>query len=120
MEKAVTLILTNDENQVLGVSRKTDHNDFGLVGGRVEEYDFDLITAIERETKEETGLEIFNVSLIHAEEWGGYEQYTFVADYHGRIYTEEPHVVKWLDPSELLKGSFGEYNKKVFEKLNII
>lgn len=36
MKEAVQVVILNDEGEVLAVSRKHDHNDFGLVGGSIE------------------------------------------------------------------------------------
>ena len=49
--------MENPIDIILGVSRKNDHNDFGLVGGSVEENET-FEEAIIREVKEETGLDI--------------------------------------------------------------
>lgn len=122
MKKAVCVII-EQEGKILGVSRKDDHNDFGLVGGKVEDSDPDIEFAIIRETKEETGIDIFNLELLDTREWGGYIQNCFKAEHRGYInydMDKEPHIVKWIDPKDILNGSFGEYNEMIFRKLNII
>ncbi|SRR6266403_390016 len=119
MKKSVCVILFN-ENKILGVSRKHDHNDFGLVGGKKEEYDNDVEDTAIRETKEETGLDIYNLELVDSCVYGGYDTYCFYADYKGEINTEENHVVKWLEPIDLTKGSFGDYNLERFKQLGIL
>ena len=78
MKHAVQVVLLNEDNEVLAVSRKDDHNDFGLIGGKVDEEDYypsdecdsTNIRAAIREVKEETGLDIkglymFGVFSMH-------------------------------------------------------
>ena len=118
-KKAVQAVLLNKEGQVLAVSRKTNHNDFGLIGGKVDPEDKDdLVAAIKREVKEETGLDIHNIKLIYTSEWDARTQYTFLADWSGEIYTTEPHVVKWTGFQEIINGTFGDFNIEVAKVLN--
>lgn len=118
---AVSIVLINEHNQILGVSRKHDHTDMGLVGGKVDPEDnFDLVAAAIRETKEETGLDIFDLEIIYAANWGNFMQWTFLAKWKGEIYTEEPHVVKWIDAQTLVQGSYQDFNLEVLTSLNQI
>jgi hypothetical protein len=114
---------------VLGVSRKDNHFDFGLPGGKVdpEDSDFDptqfesaLHKACQREVKEETGLDIdmSTAEMVFAMHKDGYMGYTFyVKDWSGEINYDEPHVVDWKPFEVLIHGSFGLYNKMVKESL---
>lgn len=113
------VVLINPEGLVLGVSRKDNHNDFGLIGGRMEDIDNDdpIETAI-RETREETGLTITNLRLVFAIHKGGFMGFTYIADYEGDINHNEPHVVKWVEFKTLVRGSFGRYNQLVAESLD--
>ncbi len=127
MIKSTVALIFHKENKhyptdvILGVSRKYDHNDFGLPGGKLEEGET-YEECICREVKEETGLtvtsckEIFERSGIHK----GREIFgkTFLCEVEGEIHTDEPHVVKWVDWDTLFNGSFGEYNKALFDHLN--
>ena len=62
---AVCVIIQNDEGKILGVSRKDDPNMFGLAGGKVDPEDgTDYESAIIRECKEETGLDIYDLVEI--------------------------------------------------------
>ena len=118
---ATNLILIDKENnKVLGVSRKNNHHDFGLIGGKLNKGETPIEAGI-REAKEETGLDVENFILIdNSYADFGYEVFTYMVDYSGEIYTDEPHVVKWCNPIELTTGTFGEYNKMIFEKLKLL
>ena len=118
MNGTVQVVLLNPDGLVLGVSRKTDHNDFGLVGGSLEDYDKTPELGAIRETKEETGLDISNLRLIYVKTSSdGRIGYTYLADWTGDIAYDEPHVVKWTTFSELIKGSFGRWNLEVYHSL---
>jgi len=117
--KTAQVVLLNEDGLVLGVSRKTNHNDFGLAGGKMEDIDNDNpMAAAIRETKEETGLDIYDLNLIFAIHKGGNMGYAYLAKYSGEINHNEPHVVKWVPFSTLIQGSFGKYNKLVSESLD--
>lgn len=120
MRGTVQVVVINPEGYILGVSRKEDHTDFGLVGGSLEDYDATPEEGAIRETFEETGLKISNLRLIYAKSKGGRMGYTYLADYEGEIdydVEKEPHVVKWTVFDEVLKGTFGDWNKQVFQSL---
>jgi 8-oxo-dGTP pyrophosphatase MutT (NUDIX family) len=113
MKYAVQVVLLNNKQEVLAVSRKDDHTDFGLIGGKVDPEDKGLEEAMVRECKEETGLDITNFVLIFSMHKDGYMGYTYLADWEGDIFTTENHVVKWVAFEEIYKGSFGKWNKLV-------
>ena len=117
MKISTQVVLINPEGLVLGVSRKKDHNDMGLVGGKMEPEDKTPEDTAIRECKEETGLDISNLRLVFAIHKDGFMGYTYLADYTGEINHSEPHVVKWIPFERLILGSFGKYNKLVFESL---
>ena len=112
------VVLINEEGLILGVSRKDNHSDFGLIGGKMDEEDNGnpMVTAI-RECKEETGLDIFDLQLVFAIHKSGNMGYTYLAKYSGEIHHNEPHVVKWVPMQVLINGSFGRYNEMVSESL---
>jgi ADP-ribose pyrophosphatase YjhB (NUDIX family) len=116
-KQAVQIVLLNEVGEVLAVSRKDNHKDFGLVGGKVDPEDATPEDAAIRETKEETGLDITNLRLIYATHKNGRMGYTYLADYTGEIHTDEPHVVKWTPFETIIKGTFGYWNKCVSESL---
>lgn len=118
MKKSAQVVILNKAGLVLGVSRKTNHNDFGLPGGKVDPEDKDEMAAAIREVKEETGLDIYDLQLVFVMHKNGYMGYTYIAKYSGRIKHNEPHVVKWVPFDVIMRGSFGKFNKLVAESLN--
>lgn len=62
--KAVCALILRPNNKVLAVSRKTDLNNFGLPGGKVELMESEL-EALIREVKEETGLKLTEVYYLY-------------------------------------------------------
>jgi 8-oxo-dGTP pyrophosphatase MutT (NUDIX family) len=119
MKIAAQAVLINEDGYILGVSRKDNHKDFGLPGGRMELEDSNepRLTTF-RETLEETGLKISDLELVLAIHKYGFMNYTYLAKYSGKIEHNEPHVVKWVDMETLINGSFGQYNKLMAESLN--
>lgn len=121
MKYSVQAVILNDNGEVLAVSRKNDHNDFGLAGGKVDPEDESMEIALSREVYEETGLSIDTktMELVFAIHKDGYMGYTYlIKDWSGKIQTDEPHVVKWTYFAEIMTGSFGRYNCLVGESLN--
>lgn len=120
MKESVHLVLLNDNGEILSVSRKNNHNDFGLIGGKVDETDNSRFDALIRETKEETGLTIYekDLTLVFAMHKNGYMGYTYLCKYwEGNIETNEPHIVKWTNFTTILNGSFGDYNIQLMSSL---
>jgi 8-oxo-dGTP pyrophosphatase MutT (NUDIX family) len=112
------VVVLNESGQVLCVSRKEDHNDFGLPGGKIEKSDESNKAAAIRETLEETGIVVTKATLIYAEHRRGAMGYTYLAtEWEGEIGTDEPHIAKWGDFTELVAGTYGEWNLKVFKSL---
>lgn len=127
MKYSVQAVILNDKGEILSVSRKNNHNDAGLPGGKVDELDHQhgiygpFEAALIREVKEETGLNINmeTAELVFAIHKDGYMGYTYlIKDWSGEIQTDEPHVVKWTYFAEIMTGSFGRYNCLVGESLN--
>jgi len=127
LKQTVSAVLLNKKGQVLAVSRKHDHNDMGLPGGKVDSTDPSLKEAIKREIKEETGLNINTSTMVRLitmpndmsgnKYWGN----TYlVLDWSGKIETDEPHVVKWTSFDEIIDGSFGTWNVLVQASLKVL
>lgn len=110
-------------NKILSVSRKSNHNDFNLFGGKLEN-DETWEEALIRECYEETGYSI-NIIPIYYEAMCDdtlVRTYICVAkeSYSELDYPEKDlAVVKYLPPSALTEGAFGEYNSKLFKHFNI-
>jgi len=120
---SVCVLILNDDDLILGVSRKDDHNDFGLPGGKIEPGETPE-EAIIREVKEETGLTLRGSfrCMMHDcfdKKNGMKPCVVFAAKATGEISYDEPHVVKWVTAKTLTEGTFGDFNKKTFEFLNI-
>lgn len=118
MVKAVCAIILNENNEILSVSRKDNHKDFGLVGGMVEVLETSE-QALIREVKEETGLQVLAYEPVFEKD----NVVTYFVKTSGELHTEEPHVFKYVNVSktsnELFTGSFGEYNKELFSTIEL-
>lgn len=128
MEKKIAVVaLIYKENDfsgdILAVSRKDNHNDFGLPGGKIEDCDKTIFHGLVREVKEETGLIINRGEPIFTREDNEYIAIVFLVtesqwDLDHVINPNETGVVKWTDFETIKKGSFGHYNTKLEEHLN--
>jgi len=117
--EAVQIVIVNPDGLVCLVSRKHDHNDFGLIGGKVDPGESPRQAAV-RECMEETGIEISNLRLVFSMHRKGRMGYTYIADYNGEIdynKEKEPHVVKWAKMVEATTGSFAHWNKMVIDSM---
>lgn len=118
---SVQVVILNERGDVLAVSRKDNHSDMGLVGGKVDPEDASLEDALIRETKEETGLDIRKEDLVQIFSMykDGYMGYTYLCEkFEGEVETDEPHVVKWVNFQEVCEGKFGQWNLMVRESLD--
>jgi mutator protein MutT len=106
------VILLNGDN-VLCVSRKYDHNDFGCPGGKIEPGESPEEGAI-REVMEETGLRISHLRKIYSTYYESLDQLAiaYLAEWEGEISTTEPHIVKWGTWEDLKSGSFKDFNEQ--------
>ena len=98
------------ESELLGVSRKDNHELFGLPGGKVDPGE-DTYTAMKREVFEETGLIVDRaIPLFFREEEGFLAVVYLVTEWCGEVSTTEMGIVEWVDFEVLKRGSFAEYN----------
>ncbi len=117
MKYAAVVYLENPEGLILGVSRKHNHDDFGLPGGSVEPGESFSDAAI-REVMEETSLHIFDLVKIFQRENSDVQVHCFSAKYDGEAKSVENAVVKWVSRETLVSGSFGTYNKDLFDYID--
>ena len=110
------LIYSGDlfHSKVLVVSRKDNHNDFGLPGGKCDPEDPSCLEAMKREVYEETGLVVEKAYPFYFRDDGEFVGLTYLVTlYTGIIHKtsdKETGLVKWSDFNELKNGSFGKYN----------
>ena len=111
------LVVYRNSCEFLSVSLKEDHTDFNLPGGKVELGEELIQTGI-RETREETGINVYNLEYLYEALDDNYQVVTyFTHNYDGNIYTKENHKVKWLPLYELTNSKkWPEYNSTIYDK----
>lgn len=124
MKIAVCAIIPDEKGNILSVSRKNDHEDWGLPGGKYDPEDRSLEDCIIRECLEETGYHIEIIDpLYFKQQDNDFIVYTFIcklkSDDKEMVSELETGKVDFINPSYLLKGSFKEYNKNCFKFFNI-
>lgn len=114
-----SLALIKRGNHYLGVSRKDRPSDIGLPGGKREPGE-SFHDCLVREVLEETGYHV----RVESNPWfkaveGEYNCITMIATIINhepeQIAPSETGVVGFFSKQHFLDGSFGEYNKKMFE-----
>lgn len=126
-QRIAACALVIKDGKVLSVSRKDNPNDFGLPGGRAEDWEYIPDAAI-RELKEETGLIAIwrsarTPQLVHeGYSSDGWYTYTYlITEWEGDINTTEAGKIAWLSPEELMtNSSFSAYNRAVFEAIGLV
>ncbi len=111
MPKGACLFIIKD-GLVLAVSRKDDHTNFGLPGGKIEPGETAYEAAI-RETLEETGIKCTAADFLYATP----SATTFIASvWSGEPYSTEEGLVKWVEPDVITLGTYGYYNDQVLKE----
>jgi 8-oxo-dGTP diphosphatase len=113
--------------KVLAVSRKNNHADLGLAGGKIEPGESPT-EALVRELREETGLTALGFIPIF-EDWCRVEngkvkpaRVYLVYSWEGEPTSMENAIVEWVLPERLFEdsNSFCGYNKNLFQNLQSI
>lgn len=121
--KKVALALIYKEGKYLAISRKDNHEDFGFIGGKVEEGET-TTEAVIREIQEETGLIALKVTAIDEVEYRGNLVTIFLCE----------NIINWEDlalgatpegfvafktKEELINGnhSYVDFNRDVLTKI---
>lgn len=124
--RAVCCLLVDSNGRILGVSRGADTEEFGMPGGKVEPNETLEVAAV-RETFEETGYVIAAPQAVYTAFVPGETNFictTFVAQVVAAA-PDAPRsvpfegVVAWVNPLVLANGPFAEYNRALFDHLNI-
>lgn len=128
MKKAGVMLIIKD-GLILGISRRTNKELFGLPGGKFSPDDPDndkttWDTAV-RETREETtvvvkaGHEVYHrVELGDGPNGVDFHSYSYYAtDWEGEPTSSEEGEVRWLTVEELTvtKAAFGAFNEKMLD-----
>lgn len=121
-------LVNTGQFKVVGVTRKGNPNDWGLPGGKIEQGETFKEAAV-REVLEETGLEIDPLFLqrVYTGPIGEYVCVTYVYTWDSSSHFLETWVNQSLRPEpntdclvglvglkELINGSFGDYNDRLF------
>lgn len=123
MKKAVCALILDSNNKILSVTRKNNHDDWGLPGGKLDE-DETFQVALIREVLEETG---HHVNIKDKDNYfedidGDFLVRTYPCDILSKsilnLDPSETGKVSYIDSQELLKGSFKDYNLKCFAYYN--
>ena len=119
-EKRASMALIFNGEKVLTVSRKDNPNDRGLPGGKCEDGET-FEECVVREVKEETGLDVFAAQFLFSRSEKEFRGRTYLClpriGSSMEIETKEAGVVKWGDWQELFDGSFGGYNRELYDHL---
>lgn len=115
LPQAVCALIVDDTiNMVLAISRKNNHNDFGLPGGKVESGE-SLEEALRREVREEVGVEInIGPSLLSVRNVN-HQVTAYLCQIASGIPRTQSNegVVQWVSWDKVSSGSFAIYNSQL-------
>lgn len=112
MNPTCVVLVAERGSKVLATSRKTDHRDFGLPGGKVDPGETPE-AALHRELREETGMRVFNLRKVYEADNAGWPIIVYTGAVKGRASTTENLLIKWCTWDEVCAGSFGHFNIKL-------
>lgn len=118
LQHASCTVIMDPTGKFLGVSRKHNPGDFGFPGGHIEKGETPEQAAV-RELEEETGLRCSNLEKLITLNDGKTKVYVFTCTAEGEIDTDESGVVRWVEPNDLVNGSFGDQNRIVLRTLGL-
>lgn len=113
-------LIVRTDGKILGVSRKDNPNDIGLPGGKCNDGESFRDTVI-REVLEETGYVVQTMPHVPFDHvYMGLRCRTFICviNHHSKVSPIDPQEtgeVGFHDKQVFSDGSFGEYNKMMFE-----
>ena len=117
----VNLFYQSSGDQIIGVSRRHDHTNFGLPGGKIDKGETP-VEAIIREVKEECGMDILPEELVPIFERQGendprwartYKWIPLQVKFEEGIHEPNGGLAKWVEWDDLITGQFSIYNYRL-------
>lgn len=127
---AVCVLIQDAQGRILAISRPNNRQDFGLIGGGVEQNDGDLRAdpdgtlrrAAVRELWEEAGIRLQPHQLKPV--YRAQARRRFATVFIPTVQPDPPKLghneegwVAWVEPERICQGSFGPYNRKLLDVL---